>query len=355
MIPCLSLSCVELAACAAANSFGVRSCRLLCGRSLVSPSATPRSSAARRTGSETSSPSNTHLGAARENFPRARSALACPAECALTRSFVPHTRPENADSSVPARCRSGSPAALHAGHDHFQRACLALPGWQNSYLLPKPNAPAYTHPPTQHPDRPSALHRIVYKIQRPLLVGRGPRHQRLSLAHAMLPLFFRRIISPASRYTRCTRLWFTWSPERPNNTCSRDTQSAASFAPTPPAASAAAHRFARPVTVTRYRHPHQPANPALARCVLAPQPVRVRPLVYELHPFFAISAFSISLSRLRSTTSFFNFVFSSRNCFASCASLTSIPPYFTSRRRSYASTLPLLWPRLLPCALLPVV
>src|SRR5277367_4860400 len=82
------------------------------------------------------------------------------------------------------------------------------------------------------------------------------------------------------------------------------------------------------VAVTRHRHPHQPANPALARCVLQPQPVRVRPLVYELHPFFAISAFSISLSRLRSTTNFFSFVFSSRNCFASCASLTSIPPYF---------------------------
>src|SRR5213594_1980892 len=84
----------------------------------------------------------------------------------------------------------------------------------------------------------------------------------------------------------------------------------------------------RPVAVTCDRYPHQPANPTLARCVLGPQPVRVRPLVYELHPFFAITAFSISLSRLRSTTSFFNRVFSSRNCFASCASLTSIPPYF---------------------------
>jgi hypothetical protein len=37
------------------------------------------------------------------------------------------------------------------------------------------------------------------------------------------------------------------------------------------------------------------------------------------------------LSRLRSTTSFFSRVFSSRNCFASCASLTSIPPYFALR------------------------
>ena len=40
----------------------------------------------------------------------------------------------------------------------------------------------------QHPDRPSALHRIVYKIQCPLLIRRSPRQQRLSLAHAMLPL-----------------------------------------------------------------------------------------------------------------------------------------------------------------------
>src|SRR6266403_3415201 len=82
------------------------------------------------------------------------------------------------------------------------------------------------------------------------------------------------------------------------------------------------------MAVTRYRHPHQPADPALARCVLQPQPVRLRPLFYEPHPFFAITAFSISLSRLRSTTSFFRREFSSRNCLASCASLTSIPPYF---------------------------
>src|SRR5262249_42110893 len=84
----------------------------------------------------------------------------------------------------------------------------------------------------------------------------------------------------------------------------------------------------RSIAMTRHRYPHQPAPPALTGCVLSPQPDHARPLVYELHPFFAIPAFSISLSRLRSTTSFFSFVFSSRNCLASCASLTSIPPYF---------------------------
>src|SRR6266498_313722 len=96
------------------------------------------------------------------------------------------------------------------------------------------------------------------------------------------------------------------------------------------------------VAVTRYRHPHQPANPALADHVPYPQPARVRPLIYELHPFFAITAFSISLSRLRSTTSFFNFVFSSRNCLASCASLTSIPPYFAFRPASSCFSAPII-------------
>ncbi len=39
----------------------------------------------------------------------------------------------------------------------------------------------------------------------------------------------------------------------------------------------------------------------------------------SLQPFFRITDCSASLSRLRSATSFRSFVFSSRNCFASCA------------------------------------
>src|SRR3984885_10965214 len=49
---------------------------------------------------------------------------------------------------------------------------------------------------------------------------------------------------------------------------------------------------------------------------------------YELHPFFRITDCSASLSRLRSATSLRRRLFSSRSCRASCASLTSIPPYF---------------------------
>jgi hypothetical protein len=33
--------------------------------------------------------------------------------------------------------------------------------------------------------------------------------------------FFRRMLRPASRYTRCTRLWFTASPARNSSTCNR--------------------------------------------------------------------------------------------------------------------------------------
>src|SRR3984957_4792757 len=180
----------------------------------------------------------------------------------------------------------------------------------------------------QHPDRPSALHRIMHKIQRPLLVRRSPRHQRLSPPPAMLPLF------PPQHQPRLPIDPMQPLVIHPFSTSSQQNMQPpipeARLRPRQPHQQRAQRTIppSCPVAITRYRHPHQPANPALARCVLAPQPVRVRPLVYELHPFFAITAFSISLSKLRSTTSFFNLVFSSRNCLASCASLTVMPPYF---------------------------
>jgi len=39
----------------------------------------------------------------------------------------------------------------------------------------------------QHPDRSPAIHRIVHKVQRPLLVRRAPGPQRLSHAHVVFP------------------------------------------------------------------------------------------------------------------------------------------------------------------------
>src|SRR5207247_5420450 len=84
----------------------------------------------------------------------------------------------------------------------------------------------------------------------------------------------------------------------------------------------------RLVAITRYRHRHHPTRPPLAEGILLLHLLDSRLQGYELHPFFRITDCSASLSRLRSATSFRSRVFSSRNCFASCAWLTSIPPYF---------------------------
>jgi len=61
---------------------------------------------------------------------------------------------------------------------------------------------------------------------------------------------------------------------------------------------------------------------------------------YELHPFFRITDCNASLSRLRSATSFLSRVFSSRNCFASCAWLTSIPSYLCFSRATSSTARP---------------
>jgi hypothetical protein len=55
---------------------------------------------------------------------------------------------------------------------------------------------------------------------------------------------------------------------------------------------------------------------------------RVRAPVYELSPFFISRAFSISLSRASSATSFFSLPFSSSRWRSFIASFGSMPPYF---------------------------
>src|SRR6266568_2900313 len=72
----------------------------------------------------------------------------------------------------------------------------------------------------QHPDRSTCCDRIVHKIQSPFLVGGRVMAQGCALSGAVLPLF-RPSVSPASRYTRWTRLWFNNSPERRSSTCNR--------------------------------------------------------------------------------------------------------------------------------------
>jgi len=59
---------------------------------------------------------------------------------------------------------------------------------------------------------------------------------------------------------------------------------------------------------------HQLASPPLARTKSGPQISHLDPYPCELQPFFRITACSMSLSRLRSATSFFSRRFSSSNC-----------------------------------------
>src|SRR5262249_20090077 len=82
------------------------------------------------------------------------------------------------------------------------------------------------------------------------------------------------------------------------------------------------------IPATRSRHPHQLADVALAGLELLQQAPHFRSSFYEPREFFRMTDCSMSLSRLRSATSFFNRAFSSRRCFTSSASLTSMPPYF---------------------------
>jgi hypothetical protein len=91
---------------------------------------------------------------------------------------------------------------------------------------------------------------------------------------------------------------------------------------------------------------HQQARSPLAEGVLLFHLLDSRLQGYELQPFFLITDCSASLSKLRSDTSFRKREFSSRSCLASHPSRRTSP----STRRAYASTLPLLAPRLPPSA-----
>src|SRR5208283_3062473 len=180
----------------------------------------------------------------------------------------------------------------------------------------------------QHSDRPPALHRIVQEIQRPLLVRRSPRQQRLSLAHAMFPFL-------PPDHQPCL-------PIHPMHALVVHMLSRAAqqhMQPPIPKARFLPRQLHQPrsqrlirapalVATARYRHRHQAARTPLAEGILPAHLLDSRLQGYELQPFFRITDCRASLSRLRSATSFRSFVFSSRSCLASCAWLTSMPPYF---------------------------
>ncbi len=180
-------------------------------------SSTPRSSAAHRTSSETNSPSNTLLAAVRKNSPRAHSASAFPAECAPTRSAAPHTKLGNADWLTPARCRSGLPRADRA-RPRSRPTLASLSDWQSSYPLPRPNTPACTHRPRS--TRGSLVRTLPRRAGNPAPTpGSPPSKLATAVQHAVSP-----VLPPDHQPglpIRCTRLWFTCSPERSSKTCSR--------------------------------------------------------------------------------------------------------------------------------------
>ena len=84
----------------------------------------------------------------------------------------------------------------------------------------------------------------------------------------------------------------------------------------------------RLIAVTRSIHSQQLAGRALALSKLRRHERHLFPQLGKLHPFFRITALSISLSRLRSATSCFSRRFSSSICRSRAASLTSMPPNF---------------------------
>src|ERR1044072_180594 len=179
----------------------------------------------------------------------------------------------------------------------------------------------------QHAKLPSALRRIMHKIQCPLLVR--SRHHRsrntrspqpfsplppdqqprfpvhaihFLVVHVQAFFFQLQLQAPVSPLRLLPRRFHQLRPQH----------------------------FVVPavhIPLARLRHVQQLADPPLAHQKLAPQPAHFLLAFYELHPFFSITAFSISLSRLKSATSFFSRPFSSSSCCNRCASPTLLPPY----------------------------
>src|SRR3954462_14304359 len=80
------------------------------------------------------------------------------------------------------------------------------------------------------------------------------------------------------------------------------------------------------IPVARSRNTHELAGVPFPELELPLQPLHFRSFGYELNEFFRMTDCSASLSNVKSVTKRFRRAFSSRNCFTSCASLTSMPP-----------------------------
>jgi hypothetical protein len=182
---------------------------------------------------------------------------------------------------IVATNRPGLPAL---GHDRIQHSGYSGVGEARVHFQSQILPHTRIHH-VQHPDRPPALHRIVHKVQRPLLVRRGPSPQRCP-TRAQCLRFFCRIVNPASRSTMhalVIRVFSTASQPHLQ-------------LPIPEARllprqlhQPRAERFIgalRLVAVTRYRHRHQTARPPLTEGILLLHLLDSRLPGYELQPFF---------------------------------------------------------------------
>src|ERR1043166_2800330 len=94
------------------------------------------------------------------------------------------------------------------------------------------------------------------------------------------------------------------------------------------------------VAICRAVHTEEPAGMTFAQLILIHQLSDIPPRAYKLQPFFRITDFSASLSRLRSATISFSRRFSSSSVRSFFASLTSMPLYFDFQLYSVWSVTP---------------
>src|SRR5512133_4286307 len=94
------------------------------------------------------------------------------------------------------------------------------------------------------------------------------------------------------------------------------------------------------ISITAAIHRQQLASPALTEAVFGNHESHILPLTYKLQPFFRMTPFRASRSRLRSATSCFRRRFSSSSSFKRRASFTSIPPYLLFQVHSVAALTP---------------
>src|SRR5690242_5348558 len=207
----------------------------------------------------------------------------------------------------------------HARHAAARKACVRLQRQTHARV-------GVDH--AEHANPPAAGGHVAGKIQCPLLIGRRKRRTRT-----------RAPAQPASPQPLYLQSRGTVHPlhtlvVHPHSLLSQQN------AQTPVAVARLCVRqlhqlllqlrvvFPAPVPVRRSRNLDQLAGMPLTGRKLLYQPLHFRSPHYEPKWFFLITDCNMSLSRLRSATSFLSRAFSSRSAFTSCASLTSMPPYF---------------------------